>query len=75
MIEKQKLNQLNIELLNNGNVHKLVKISIPLNVRPMFIRRYNQTLRATKDKNKAKTAALSFIKTRFKKIRGKWIER
>lgn len=63
MIEKQKLNRLSS------------KHHLPPKAKTMFRRRFEQIMKRYNDENKAENAALSFVRTRYKKVKGKWIEK
>jgi len=47
---------------------------LPLKARHMFYRRYQSMIRKF-DSSKASSSALNFVKTRWKKVKGKWIEK
>lgn len=47
---------------------------LPLKARHLFNRRYQSMIKKY-DVDKATSSALNFVKTRWKKLKGKWIER
>lgn len=49
-----------------------VNENFPYEAKRMFLRRYDSVLKRTEDPNKAKNRAMSFVKTRYKKVKGKW---
>lgn len=62
MIKRQELSKLNY------------KYRLTLKAKGMFNRRYKQVMKKASSKD-AEKKALSFVKTRYKKVRGKWIEK
>jgi len=63
-MKKQKLSQPNIN----------AKYKLPVKAKGMFNRRFKQALKRT-DEKRAEKQAISFVKTRYKKVKGKWIEK
>lgn len=50
------------------------KHHLPLKAKGMFNRRYKQIMKKASPKD-AEKKALNFVKTRFKKIKGKWVDK
>ena len=56
-----------------SEIKKEAEVNLPLEARNLFVRRYNQVFNRTGDIKTSKNAAMSLVKTRFKKDGSKWI--